>query len=159
MSVLDAVLTGVLVLATSIWVGGLVAIMVVARIATRALDPVARVALFRGLGRVYLVVGTAALAVGYVAGGLLLRDETWGPLLVATVVVAVALAAVLGVGVEQARQMTRLRRRTLEAPADPALAGSLADQVRRGAVRAAVLRAGIGVLSLALLVLGVAIAA
>lgn len=159
MSLLDAALTTVLVLATSIWVGGLVAIMVVARIATRALDPAARVALFRGLGRVYLVVGTTALVVGYAAGGLLVRHESGGPLLVATVLVAVALVAVLAVGVEQARQMTRLRRRTLEAGGDPARVALLAEQVRRGAVRAAVLRAGIGVLSLALLVLGVAIAA
>ncbi len=159
MGLLDAVLTTVLVLATSIWVGGLVAIMVVARIATRTLDPAARVALFRGVGRVYGVVGTAALAVGYVAGGVLVRDESWGPLLVATVVVALALAAVLAVGVVQARRMTRLRRRTLEAGGDTADVGRLPEQVRRGAVRAAVLRGGIGGLTLALLVLGVAIAA
>ncbi|MDI6912258.1 hypothetical protein [Nocardioides sp.] len=159
MSLLDAVLTAVLVLATSIWVGGLVAIMVVARIAARTLDPAARVALFRGLGRVYLVVGTAALVVGYAAGGVLVRHESGGPLLVATGLVAVALVAVLAVGVEQARQMTRLRRRSVEAAGDPALAARLAEQVRRGAVRAAVLRAGLGGLSLALLVLGVAIAA
>ncbi len=155
MSLLDAALTTVLVLATSIWVGGLVAITIVARIATRALDPAARVALFRGLGRVYGIIGTAALTVAYAAGGILLRDRSWGPLLTITVLVAAALAAVLAVGVVQARRMTRLRRRTLDTGGDPALAGV----VRRGAVRAALLRAVIGGLSLALLALGVAIAA
>ncbi len=155
MSPTDTVLAGLLVLATSIWVGGLVAIMIVARVATRALDPAARVALFRGLGRVYGVVGTAALALAYAAGGVLVRDRSWGPLLVTTVLVAAALAAVLAVGMVQARRMTGLRRRSLDAGGDPAQVG----EVRRGAVRAAALRAAIGVLSLVLLALGVAVAA
>jgi len=74
---------------------------------------------------------------------------------VAAAVVAVALAATLGMGMVQARRMTQLRRRALEQPRDTALA----TRVRRGAVRAEVLRGLIGVLSLTLLALGVRIAA
>ncbi|HEY0951015.1 hypothetical protein [Nocardioides sp.] len=162
MSPLDAVSAGLLLLAGSIWIGGLIAIMVVARIATGVLDARARIALFRGLGRVYGVLGTAALAVAYVAGGVLVRDRPWGPLLASTVVVAAVLALVLGVAMAQARRMTRLRRRALAAGAAcaaPGATGVLPGEVRRGAVRAAVLRAAIGVLTLALLALGIAMAA
>jgi hypothetical protein len=155
MSPTDAVLTGLLILATAVWLGGLVAIMIVARVATRTLDPAARVAFFRGLGRSYGIVGTLALAVAYGAGAALLRDRPWDPAMVATVVVAVALAATLAVGVVQARRMTRLRRHALEAGDDAAVAG----RVRQGAVVAAVLRSLIGALSLVLLALGILVAA
>jgi hypothetical protein len=151
-SATEEVLTGLLILATAVWLGGLCAIAIVARVATRTLDPAARVAFFRGLGRSYGVVGTAALALAYGTGAALLRDHPWDS---ASVVVAVALAASLGLGVGQARRMTRLRRRALDRPGEP----TLAARVRRGAVRANVLRGLIGVLSLTLLALGVRIAA
>ncbi|MGN6130678.1 MAG: hypothetical protein ACTHOK_10105, partial [Nocardioidaceae bacterium] len=61
--VTQGAMTAVLVVATSIWLGGYVAIVVVARVATRTLDPGGRVALFRSLGRAYLRVGLPALAV------------------------------------------------------------------------------------------------
>jgi hypothetical protein len=154
-SATEEVLTGLLILATAVWLGGLCAIAIVARVATRTLDPAARVAFFRGLGRSYGVVGTAALALAYGTGAALLRDHPWDSAKVASVVVAVALAASLGLGVGQARRMTRLRRRALDRPGEP----TLAARVRRGAVRANVLRGLIGVLSLTLLALGVRIAA
>jgi hypothetical protein len=154
-SATDGVLTGLLVFATSLWLGGLVAIAIVARVATRTLDPVARVALFRGLGRSYGVVGSAALVLAYGTGAALLRGHAWDLATVTAAVVAVALAATLGMGMVQARRMTRLRLRALDQPGDTALA----TRVRRGAVRAAVLHGLIGVLSLALLALGVRIAA
>jgi hypothetical protein len=150
----DGVLTGLLILATSLWLGGLFAIAIVARVATRTLDPAARVAFFRALGRCYGVVGTAALALAYATGAALLRDHAWDAAMVATVVVAAVLAVTLGMGIVQARRMTRLRRRLLEEPDDTALAAG----VRRGAGRAQALRGLIGVLSLALLALGVLIA-
>ncbi|MGH7498639.1 MAG: hypothetical protein ACREL3_07300, partial [Gemmatimonadales bacterium] len=55
-------------LASAIWVGGLVAIFVAARAASRTLDPAQRVAFFRSLGRTYGVVGTTALLVAIVSG-------------------------------------------------------------------------------------------
>jgi len=48
--VADVVLQFVLVLATSIWVGGLVTIAVVARVASRTLGAADRVQFFRGWG-------------------------------------------------------------------------------------------------------------
>jgi len=155
MSTADGVLTGLLILATSIWLGGLFAIAIVARVATRTLEPAARVAFFRGLGRAYALMGTAALALAYGTGAALLRGHPWNLARVATTLVAVVLVATLGVGMAQARQMTRLRRRTLDQPGDTALA----TRVLRGALRARVLRGLIGVLSLLLLALGVRLAA
>lgn len=154
MSATDGVLTGLLLFATSLWLGGLFAIAIVARVATRTLDPAARVAFFRGLGRSYAVVGTAALVLAYGTGAVLLRDHGWDRRAIVATVVAVTLAATLGLGMVQARRMTRLRRRALDQPGDTALA----MRVRRGAVRACVLRGLIGVLSLALLALGVLLA-
>lgn len=155
MSGTDALLTGLLIFATAIWLGGLFTIAIVARVATRTLDPAARVAFFRGLGRSYGIVGTAALVLAYGTGAALAQGHPWDTSMVATAVVAAMLAATLAGGVVQARRMTRLRRRALDQPADT----TLSTRVRRGALRAGVLRGLIGVLSLALLVLGVRIAA
>jgi hypothetical protein len=58
---------------------------------------------------------------------------------------------VTGAGVAQARRMTRLRQRAQRQPGNTKLAGL----VRRGALSAAVLRAVIAALSLALIALGV----
>lgn len=150
-----AALTGVLIFATCIWVGGLFAIALVARVATRTLDPAARVDFFRGLGRSYGIVGTAALALAYATGAALLYGRSWSGTIIATVVVAAALAATLAIGMVQARRMTRLRRRSLESAGDAGLAG----RVGAGAARAGALRGVIALLSLALLALGVTLAA
>jgi hypothetical protein len=146
-----ATLTGLLIFASSIWIGGLFAIAVVARVATATLDATARVTFFRGLGRAYGIVGTAALALAYGAGAALLYGREWSGVLIAAVTVAAALAATLAVGVVQARRMTRLRRQSLAVPHDEVLA----SRVHRDAARAGGLRALIALLSLALLALGV----
>ncbi len=155
MSATDAVLTGLLILATSVWLGGVVTIAIVARVASRTLDPAQRVAFFRSLGRCHGVVGPVALALAYGTGAALARDEPWNATKVAVAVAAATLAAVLTVGMVQARRMTTLRRQALASAPD----ADLAARVRRGAVRAGVLRALIAVLSLVLLGLGVALAA
>jgi uncharacterized membrane protein len=146
-----AALTGVLVTATAVWVGGLVAIAVVARVASQTLDPAARVAFFRGLGRSYGIVGTTALAVAYGTGASLVYGRSWDGRLTATTVVAIALLGVTGSGMAQARRMSRLRRLALDQPNN----GELVNRVRRGAGRAGTLRTLIVVLSLVLLALGV----
>ena len=138
-------------LAASIWVGGLVAIFVVARAASATLEPAQRVAFFRGLGRRYGIVGSVALLVALLSGAIMLDGHPWDGLLVAAVVVAAALLAATAAGMAQARAMTRLRRRALEAP-------GLEPRVRRQARVAAGLRGAIAVLTLALLVLGAALA-
>lgn len=143
----------VALLATSIWVGGFVAIVVVARVARDQLDQRTRVSFFRALGRAYGVVGCAALAVALASGVALLSSREWDAAALVAVLVAAALVAATAAGIVQARGMTRLRRDAAES-GDP----EVEARVRRGAARAAALRATIGVLSIALLALAAALA-
>jgi len=146
----QAVLIGVFTLASCIWVGGYVAIAVVARTASYTLEPAHRVAFFRALGRGYLLIGAPALIVALGTGAGLLTEHAWDGVLTASVVIAAALLGSLAVGVVQARRMTRLRAAALASPPD----ARLACRIRRGARTAALLRAAIGVFSLALIALG-----
>ena len=148
-------LTAALVVATSIWLGGYVAIVVVARVATATLEPGGRVALFRSLGRAYLRVGIPALVVALAVGAVLLTEHGWDALAVTTTVLSLVLVGLLAVAVAQARRMTRLRRQALARPEDAALT----VQVRRGSRYAGVLRALLGLLSVSLVVLGSFLAA
>ncbi|HET7052807.1 MAG TPA: hypothetical protein VFI09_02685 [Solirubrobacterales bacterium] len=142
-------------IASAIWVGGLVAIFVVARAASRTLDPAQRVAFFRALGRAYGVVGTTALLVAIASGAILLDDHPWDALLIATAIVTGALLLAAGAGMAQARAMTRLRRSALERTAD----AEVVARVRRGALLATALRGAIAIFTLALVVLGAALVA
>ena len=142
-------LVAVFASSASIWVGGYVAIAVVAR-ATTTLAPDQRIAFFRALGRAYLRVGGAALVVALGTGAALLRDRAWDGTLATTLVLAVALLVALFLGVAQARRMTRLRVGALAAPLDP----TLARRLHSGARSAVLLRAMIGLLNLALVILG-----
>jgi uncharacterized membrane protein len=141
-------------LSASIWVGGMVAIFVVARTAAATMDAPTRVAFFRTLGRSYGVVGSVALLIALATGALLLRGHPWDGLLVATAVVAGALLVATGVGMAQARAMTRLRRHALTG------AGGIAldPRIRRGAALAGALRGTIALLTVTLVVLGAALA-
>lgn len=139
-------------LAAAIWIGGLVTIFIVARVASATLEPDRRIAFFRALGRVYGIVGTSALLVALATGAILLDDHAWDGLLVATAIVAGALLVALFTGMAQARAMTRLRRRALATP-------GLDRRVRREAQIATALRSAIGALTLALVVLGAALVA
>lgn len=148
------ILLGFFILATSIWLGGYVAIAVVARVATRTLSAQARVAFFRGLGRIYAFLGTPALIVALGTGAGLASQHAWDATLVVALVLAVATLLTLVVGMVQARRMTRLRRAALAAPDEVALA----SRVTQGARRAGMLRGLIGALSLALLAVGTLLA-
>lgn len=136
-------------LGASVWIGGFVAIVVVARVARQKLERPVMVAFFRAFGRAYLVVGCVGLALGLGAGGALLSSHRFDGLVLATVLVAAALVLALILGVAQARAMTRLRSRMLASPGESAVV----LRVKRGASQAAALRGMIGVLSLALLAL------
>jgi len=144
-------LATVLVFATAVWIGGIVAIFVVARVAHATLGAEERVTFFRGLGRAYGPVGGVALTIALISGAVLAAARSWDGRLTASTALAVALVAVTVTGVVQARRMTRLRQAALRDPGSPALAA----RVRRGARDAAALRIAIALLSLALLVLGV----
>lgn len=123
----SAPLVAIELVAASIWVGGLVAIFIVARAASATLDPPQRIALFRVLGRVYAIVGSLSLLVAIIVGAILLDDHPWDALLIATAIVAGALVAALAIGMAQARAMTRLRRRAIKSP-------ELGETVHRGSV-------------------------
>jgi hypothetical protein len=137
-------------LAASIWVGSLVCLAVVSRVARRVLDGPSFVALFREVGRLYRVVGTSALAVAIGAGlALAWPISVTGfaaALLISTALLVVATAA----GMAQARGMTVRRMRALRDPHDQ----QAARQLRRGAAVAGTLRGLMGVLTLVILVLG-----
>ncbi|HEY6537793.1 MAG TPA: hypothetical protein VI138_01985 [Candidatus Dormibacteraeota bacterium] len=141
-----ALLAALLILGGSIWTGGLVAIVVVARISGAVLPAPARVALFRGIGRAYGIVAGGALTVSLLSGALLLRGLPWSGALTATVVLAAGLLGTTAVGVIQARRMSRLRQAAIQLDA-----GDQDDQAIRAGARIAVgLRATIAVLTLAL---------
>ncbi len=150
----ETTLTAVLVLATAVWVGGLVTIFVVARVARATLGVAERVAFFRGLGRAYGLAGGVALTVALASGAVLAATYRWDGQLTASTVVAAGLVAATVAGVAQARRMTRLRQNALRAPGS----AELAAKVRRGARNATVLRAAVAALSLALLTLGTVVA-
>jgi hypothetical protein len=137
-------------LGACVWVGGLAAIAVVSAVARQQLDPGARVAFFRALGRSWLWVGTPALATGLIAGAVLLADRPWDGASLAAVLISVALVVVTAVGVGQARAMTRMRARATASARED---GALAQRLERGAVQATALRAAIAVLSLVLIAL------
>jgi len=146
----EAIVLAVFVLATSIWIGGYIAIAVVARAAATALDPPARVAFFRSLGRMYFWVGTPALVIALATGWVLARNVDTGGLFVSIVVVAAVLLVAFGFAVAQARRMTRLRRGLATEPGNAALAAGVAREARA----AGVLRGVLGILSIALVVQG-----
>lgn len=141
-------------LGACVWLGGFVAIVVVARIARAQLERPDQVAFFRALGRRYLGIGVGALALAFAGGAVLLAGREWDATALLAILFAIAIVVVTGAGVVQARGMTRLRARAVRAPGD----ATLAQAVRRGAVRARVLRAAIGVLSLGLLFIAAALA-
>lgn len=151
---MDAVLTFVALLGGSVWVGGFVAIVVVNRVAQRQLDPPDRVAFFRDLGHSYGVVSTAALALALISGAILLAGRKWDALALAAVILAAAVVVATMAGVMQARQMTRLRQAAIEEPGD----AQRSARVERDSRQAALLRATIGVLSVALLAVAAALA-
>ena len=146
-------LIAVTAIAAAVWIGGLVAIFVVARVASATLDQTQRISFFRALGRSYGIVGGVALLVALAGSAILLDGHPWDDLLIATAIVAGALVVAPAAGVVQARAMTRLRRRALSGPTP------LGEQVRRGAIIAATLRGTIGLLTLTLVVLGSALVA
>lgn len=144
----NAVLVGIELFAASVWVGSLVCLVVVANAARSSLQPSVQVAFFRALGRRYGAVGNIALATAIGVGlALLWPPSSWGCLEDTTVALSGLLVIVTGLGIAQARSMTRLRRRHLDEPANL----ELERRVRRGARNAHVLRGAIAAASLAIL--------
>lgn len=140
----------VFVVATSAWVGGYISLALMTRTAAAALDPAARVAFFRTLGRASLWVNVPSLLIALGTGAVLARDRAGDGLYIAAVIVAAVLLIVFAVAVFQAKRMTKLRRAAHQEPADPAKQAIVAAAAKR----ALVLRTGLGVLTVALVVIG-----
>ncbi len=106
-------LAAVLIPATAVWIGGLVAIFVVARVAQGTLGAVERVAFFRGLGCVYGLVGGIALVVALATGAVLASRHPWNTLATSIMVLVAfpVLAAALLVLEIDRRLGARVRRR------------------------------------------------
>jgi len=151
MSPATGALTGLLVLASAIWIGGYVAIAVVSAVAARTLSADDRITFFRRLGQAWAKVSVSALFVAFVIGGVLLARRPFDVRAGLTVGFAVVLFAAAVAGMIQARRMGSLRLQALGSADDP----QLAAQVRAGVRLATVLRASIGLASLALLAMGV----
>lgn len=143
-------LVAVELVAASIWVGSLVCLAVVTAAARRVLDTPSQVVLFRAVGRRYGLVGTTALLVAIGAGlALSWPPAAWSPITDWAVALAGLLVIASGVGMAQARAMTRLRRQATSAPEDQGLAVSM----RRGRLLAYMLRGLMAAVTLAIVVL------
>jgi uncharacterized membrane protein len=145
------VLAGLLILGGALWLGGFVAIVIFSRSTKKALTTPQRVAVFRELGRRYLIVASVAFALVVIPGGVLLVSRPADGYTLAVLLIALLLVVVTVVGIRQARRMTRMRRAAI---AEPNAADSAALQ--RGTRVASALRASIGACSFALFVLAVA---
>jgi hypothetical protein len=153
-STMQALLVFVVLVAGSVWVGGLVTVAVVVRTVEHCLDAAGAVEFFAVFGRSYGVVSGTALLVAMAGGLVLLADHGWDATAVATAVLAASLPFVTAIGVVQARRMTMLRRLAVTDPAD----ADLARTIHAGAARAVALRATIGVITLATVFLAAVLA-
>jgi hypothetical protein len=138
-------------LAASVWVGSLVCLAIISSATRTVLDSQARVALFRRVGRLYGVLGSACLAFGITAGIVIfwpLSDAPPGG--IGVLAMSLALIVLTAAGMAQARQMSATRQRLIESPYDQ----DAARRVQHGARVAALLRGSIAALTLAIVVLG-----
>jgi len=149
------VLIFVNILAASIWIGGYVAVVFVTRIARRRLTPADQIAFFKDFGKTWGIVATSALLVALASGAVLTADHGWTTTATAAAVVAGVLIATTFLGMRQARRISALRSELLDHATDT----EKQDRVKAAALRAAQLRALLGILTLILLGLGSAIAA
>lgn len=138
-----------LVVGGSIWLGGYVTLIMVARTATATMAPADRIAFFRRFGRRFGTLSTTALLTALIAGGVLLGARSWDGLSWAMVGVSALLLIAVATGVAQARRMTRLRHAAIMTPGAPG--GQ--RQIATGSKYAVWLRAALGAISFLLMIL------
>jgi len=147
----SALLVAIELIAVSIWVGGMVCLVVVAKVARDVLDGSSQMVFFRSMGRRYSVVGTTSLLVA-IAAGLVLSWSSLSPsrTIDATVALAGVLVVATIIGMRQARAMTSLRRILIANQSD----GSMANSLRRGRRLANALRGLMALITFAIVILG-----
>jgi len=157
---MDLAIRALHLIAAAVWAGGLVMLGVIAASSRSALDDRARIALFRVIGRRFLIL-TAVTAVLLGATGIdmaidrlpswsALLDTSFGRLLIAkTVLFAAALGLGLVHGLVLGPRTRRAREALLGRPGDPGLEARLLAATRIGAA----VQVSILVLTLAVLVL------
>jgi putative copper export protein len=156
----DLLVRSLHLIGAAVWVGGLVTLALAVGAARRTVPEEERVALFRALGRRFLLAGGVAMAVLIATGTDMaadrlgawsdLTDTDYGERLLAKLgVVALVIALTLFHSLVQGPALTRLRARAVEDPDDE----ELRRLIRRKAARAGMV-SGLNLLaSLAVLVL------
>jgi putative copper export protein len=156
----DLLVRSLHLIGAAVWVGGMVMLGLAVGAARRTVAESERVALFRSLGRRFLVAGGIAMLVLIATGTDMaadrlgawsdLTDTDYGERLLAKlVVVAAVVALTLFHSLVQGPALTRLRARALEHPEDE----DLRRLIRRKAARAGIVSAVNLVATLAILVL------
>ena len=157
---MDVAIRALHLIAAAVWAGGLVMLGVIAASSRQALGERERIALFRVVGRRFLILAlvTAVLlaitgvdmAVDHLASWNALVDTSFGRLLIAkTVLFAAALGLGFVHGLVLGPRTRRIREALLAQPGDPELEARLRSATRVGAA----IQVLILVLTLAVLVL------
>lgn len=153
----ESTLAAVLLAAGGMWLGGLLTVPLLATTTSRLVAPAVRAEFFVVFGRRFAMLMGAVLALALLAAGTLvtIRSE---PLTYGALALVVALLVSTAVGIAQARRMSGLRRAAArEGAGGEGSAGGRG--LRRNAVVANALRAFIGLLSVALMVIAIGIVA
>lgn len=151
------ILLALVIIGAGMWIGGMVAVTMLAIISKRALEPAVRVALFRRFAHAYFPTFGAALVVAAIAGFFMLVARGWDGIAWAITIIVIVILIALALGVVQARAMSRLRTRAAELSDSPSgnTDPDLARQISSGARSAAMLRGSLGVLSLVVFILAI----
>ncbi|MEO7126981.1 MAG: hypothetical protein ABI382_03965 [Nakamurella sp.] len=147
------ILLALVIIGTGMWIGGMVAVTMLAIISKRALEPAVRAAFFRRFARTYFPTFGAGLVVAAIAGFFMLIARGWDGIAWAITILVIVILIALAFGVVQARAMSRLRTHAAELGSDTD--ADLTRRIASGARSAALLRGSLGVLSLAVFVLAI----
>jgi len=137
-------------IAAAVFVGGVVFLGIAATAARGTVSPRERIALFRAIGRRFLVLAGVALALLIATGADMAADGAYGERLRQKLgVVAIAVALIAFHSFIQGPALSRLRERALDRPDDAALAG----EIRRKSAQAGIVQLLILISTLAILVM------
>lgn len=144
------ILSAVLLLTGSVWLGGWFAVVVVARSTTATLQAIDRIAFFRHFGQLFGTCSTTALVLALASGLILIGTQPWTTISGIEIALGAVLVTALIAGISQAREQRRLRIQLVQANGDDT---ALSARITSGARAAGVLRAGLGAISVAIALL------